>query len=425
MGQADTRPPLTDQTFGLPTAAPEAVGLDPVALAAIDRHFEGRVERGELSGIAWGVARRGRLAHASAVGFANLEDRVPLRTDNVFRLMSMTKPLAAVALMMLYDEGKFGLDDPLTDYLPEFADMTVLRDAATGEGGTVPAERDITIRDVLRHTTGYGVGLGLGDAHDRLLAKTNVYVAGESLADQMAKIAAVPLGAHPGAAWNYSLGPDIQARLVEVFSGQTFADFLQTRLLTPLGMVDTGFALRPDMAERLVRCYWTGPEGLTRWAEGSLPPEFPGLAWPEPLRRLADTSLAFERGSFGLSSTLGDYLRFAQMLLNGGELDGRRYLTETTVRLMASDHLGDIPMDWKVKGIGFGLGFAVIRDADAMGFAGTNGTFYWDGATGVVFWVDPARELIVVALVQHLLTPGADPQAINAEMHDLIYAALT
>lgn len=417
--------PSIDPTFGLPVAAPEAVGLDAAALAAIDRHYERKVEAGEMAGIAWAIARRGQLAHASAVGFANLEDRVPLRLDNVFRLMSMTKPLTAVALMMLHDEGCFGLDDPLADYLPEFAGLTVLRGVDSAADDTVPLVRPITVRDVLRHTTGYGLGFGMGAAHEKQLADKVLYVAGETLADQMAKISQVPLGAQPGAIWNYSLAPDIQARLVEVLGGVPFADFLQSRILDPLGMVDTGFALRPDMAERLVRCYWTGPEGLTRWAEGSLPPAFPGIPWPEPLVRMADTSVAFERGAFGLSSTLGDYLKFAQMLLNGGVFAGRRYLAEATVRLMANDHLGDIPMDWKVKGLGFGLGFAVIRDVAATGFAGTAGTFYWDGATGVVFWVDPGRDLVVVAMAQHLFTPGADPQAINAELHDLIYGALT
>ncbi|MDB5471152.1 MAG: hypothetical protein JWR84_2712 [Caulobacter sp.] len=403
----------------------ETVGFDPALLAAIDRHYEGRVEAGEMAGLAWAVARRGQLVHASAIGFSNLEDRVPLKLDSVFRLMSMTKPLTAVALMMLYDEGRFGLDDPLTDYLPQFAGQTVLREAESAADDVVPMDRGITVRDVLRHTTGYGLGFGMGGAHEKQLAEKVLYVAGETLADEMAKISKAPLGAQPGAIWNYSLAPDIQARLVEVLSGVAFADFLQSRILDPLGMADTGFALSPGMIERLVRCYWTGPEGLTRWAEGSLPPEFPGIPWPEPLVRMADTSVAFERGAFGLSSTLGDYLKFAQMLLNGGELDGKRLLSETTVRLMSSDHLGDIPMDWKVKGLGFGLGFAVIKDVEAMGFAGTPGTFYWDGATGVNFWVDPVRDLVVVTMAQHLFTPNADPQALNAEMHDMIYAALT
>ena len=419
--------PLSDDTsvLGLPTQVPEAEGFVASKLDEIDRLYEGKVAAGQMSGIAYAVARGGRVVHAKAIGYADLETRAELALDSVFRLMSMTKPITAVALMMLYDEGRFGLDDALASYLPEFAGLTVLRDPDAPAEDVVPLARAIMIRDVLRHTTGYGLGFGMGGTHEKLLAKTAIYVAGETLADEMAKITTVPLEAQPGALWNYSLSPDIQARLVEVFSGLTFERFLQTRVFDPLRMPDTRFALRPDMADRLAATYWMGADGLVRWAEKTMPPALPGIDWPEPLLRLDERDLAFERGAFGLYSTLGDYMRFAQMLLGGGVLDGQRLLSEATVKLMATDQLGDIPMDWKVKGLGFGLGFAVVKQPADMGFAGTAGTFYWDGSAGTIFWVDPARDLIVVALAQHLFVPGLDPQSINAEMHDLVYAALT
>jgi CubicO group peptidase (beta-lactamase class C family) len=395
------------------------------SFAEIDRTYEAKVAAGAISGIVYAVARGGQVVHAKAIGWSDIASRTPMALDSVFRLMSMTKPITAVALMMLYDEGRFQLDDPLTEYLPEFAAMTVLRHEDAGADDVVPAERGITVRDVLRHTTGYGVGFGMGASHEKLLAEKVMYVDGENLADQMAKIATVPLGAQPGAVWNYSLSPDIQARLVEVLSGVDFASFVQTRILVPLGMTDTGYSLSPEMAARRPSLYWMGAEGLVHWTEQSLPPALPGIAWPEPLVRLDDPSAAYERGAFGLQSTVGNYLKFAQMLLNGGEADGVRYLSEATVKLMATDHLGDIPMPWKVEGLGFGLGFAVIKDATQMGFAGTDGTFYWDGAAGTIFWIDPARDLIVVALAQHLFVPGMDPQSLNAEMHNLVYAALS
>ena len=427
MDQKTSKPhPVSNDTsvLGLPTGAPETAGVVASRLDDIARLYEGKVAAGQMSGIAYAVARGGRVVHAKAIGYADLETRAELAHDSVFRLMSMTKPITAVALMMLYDEGRFQLDDSLASYLPEFSGLTVLRDPDAPAEDVIPLARAITVRDVLRHTTGYGLGFGMGGTHEKLLAETAIYVAGESLADEMAKIATVPLEAQPGALWNYSLSPDIQARLVEVLSGLSFERFLQTRVFDPLRMPDTRFLLRPDMADRLTALYWMGPDGLTRWAGKTMPPALPGIAWPEPLLRLDERDLAFERGAFGLYSTLGDYLRFAQMLLNGGVLDGQRLLSEATVRLMSTDQLGEIPMDWKVKGLGFGLGFAVVKHADQMGFAGTAGTFYWDGSAGTIFWVDPARDLIVVGLAQHLFVPGLDPQSINAEMHDLVYAAL-
>ncbi|OYX36554.1 MAG: hypothetical protein B7Y99_00910 [Caulobacterales bacterium 32-69-10] len=408
-------------------AAPEAVGFSPEGLVRIDAAFQNRIDAGLATGFVYAVARKGKLVAASALGHVSATDRSPLALDSVFRLMSMTKPVTAVALMMLFEEGLLDLADPVSKYLPEFAEGSVLKAVDGPADETEPLARPITVQDILRHTSGYGLGLGrpfgVSPTHEGLLADQGVYWFDESLADQMARIASVPLATQPGAVWNYSLSPDIQARLVEVLSGQDFATFLRARIFEPLSMKDTGFTASPDMRARLAGLSWMGPEGLTAWAPTTLPPEFPGTPWPEPIARL-DEAQAYERGAFGLYSTAGDYLRFAQTLLDGGRHVGGQLLKAETIALMARDHLGDIPIEWKVKGVGFGLGFAVIKDAAATGFAGADGTYYWDGAAGTIFWVDPENELVVVALAQHLLVPGMDPQAVNAAMHDLIYAAL-
>lgn len=241
----------------------------------------------------------------------------------------------------------------------------------------------------------------------------------------MAKVAAVPLCTQPGRTWAYSLAPDLQARLVEVLSGERFADFVARRITGLLGMTDTGFIARPDMVERLTKLYWMKDGALTAWAGDSAPPVPPFLrSWPSAFAHIDDSACAQERGSFGLYTTLGDYLRFAQMLLDRGKWRDERLLEESTVKLMATDQLGDIPMPWDVQGLGFGLGFAVIKDPAATRAPGTAGTFYWDGAAGTVFWVDPANDMVVVALAQHLLIPGLDPHAIAAELRRLIYPAL-
>ena len=393
-------------------------------LDMVDAFYRAKVDSGRIAGIAYAVADSSGVLHQSAIGYADIEADKPLALDTVFRLYSMTKPLTAVALMLLFEEGRFALDEPVLRYLPEFADMRVLSSATAEPDDTVPADRQISIRDVLRHTAGLGLGFGMGGTGEQLLARAVVYQPGETLADEMRRVAAVPLCWQPGTLWYYSLAPDLQARLVEVLSGQPFDRFLEQRILMPLGMTDTAFAPREDMVDRLTKLYRLKHDTLAAWAPDD-PPALPlGLAWPAALVNLNDTSLHYVRGAFGLYSTLGDYLSFARMLLNGGELGGERIISAETLALMTTDHLGDIPMMWDVQGLGFGLGFAVIKEPAKTLSGGTAGTFYWDGAAGTVFWVDPARDLTVVALVQHLMVPGVDPHALDAELHHQLYPAL-
>ena len=406
-------PPLADRT------------LSNERLAEIDAYYSNEVASGRMAGLVYGIAHHGKLVRSNAIGHADIENGRAMAPDTVFRLYSMTKPIAAVALMILHAEGRFQLDDPVSLYLPEFADMRVLRAADAAPDDTVPAEREMTIRDVLQHTAGLGMGFGIGGTGERLLAEAVVYDPAETLDDQMRKVASIPLCTQPGQVWSYSLSPDIQARLVEILSGESFGAFLQRRLFDPLGMKDTAFAPRPDMVARLARVYWQKDGALSPWIADNVPETPPGLpAWPAAFANLHDTSLSYERGSFGLYSTLDDYLRFAQMLLDGGSHAGGRILPEETVRLMATDHLGEVPMIWPLQGLGFGLGMAVLRDPAKAGYAGTPGMFHWDGAAATIMWIDPKEDLVVVALSQHLMVPGRDPDSFGAEMRNRVYAAL-
>jgi CubicO group peptidase (beta-lactamase class C family) len=337
----------------------------------------------------------------------------------------MTKPVTAIALMMLHEEGRFELDDPLSAYLPAFADIKALRTLDAAPDDVVDLDRPITIRHILQHSAGLGLGLGIGLTGEALLAGIDLYNPGHSLADDVTNVAKVPLVYQPGTIWNYSLAPDIQARLVEILSGESFAAFLEKRIFQPLGMVDTAFAVRADMAARMAAVYWRDGETLTRWREGNMPMLPPIIAkWPQPFANLDNLEVVSARGSFGLYSTLGDYLRFAQMLLNGGALDGVRIIAADTLKLMTGDSLGELPMMWPVQGLGFGLGFAILRDPETAGYEGTPGMFHWDGALGTVMWVDPERDLVVVGMAQHLLIAELTPDALGAELRNHIYPAL-
>ncbi|MDO9363773.1 MAG: serine hydrolase domain-containing protein [Sphingopyxis sp.] len=400
-------------------------GVARDALERLDASFGERVKAGRMAGIVYAVARHGCLVHQSAIGHADVDTGRAMGPDTVFRLASMTKPVTAIALMMLHEEGRFALDDPLSNYLPAFADIKVLRALDAAPDDVVDLDRPITIRHILQHSAGLGLGLGIGLTGEALLAEIDVYNPGHSLADDVDNVAKVPLVYQPGTIWNYSLAPDIQARLVEILSGESFADFIQKRIFDPLGMVDTSFAVRDDMAGRVASVYWREGDTLTRWREGHMPPLPPIISkWPQPFFNLDNLEVVSERGSFGLYSTVGDYLRFAQMLLNGGELDGVRIIGADTLDLMIADSVGDLPLMWPVQGLGFGLGFAVLRDPAAAGYAGTPGMFHWDGALGTVMWVDRARDLVVVGMAQHLLIEELTPDALGAELRNHIYPAL-
>ena len=357
----------------LPRAAsPEEVGLSSERLDRLARITQGHVDSGLLPGAVILVARHGKIAYFKTFGYRDRDASAAMPADAIFRLASLTKPIVSVAAMMLHEEGKFQIYDPLSQYLPEFAMPTVGIDR-------VAATRGITIQDLLRHTS--GLTSGTGDTPvDRLYRDADVRSRDQTNADLVAKLAKLPLLHQPGTRWHYGFSTDVLGRLVEVVSGKGLGAFLAERIFQPLGMDDTAFSLPAAKVARAAQP-WQRPGG---------PPMTPRF----------DVAVAprLESGGGGLVSTATDYLRFSQMLLNGGEFNGVRLLGRKTVDFMTADHLGAIP--GQQPGMGWGLGFQVRRDAGIAGLPGSVGEYGWAGNTGTIFWVDPKEQLVAIYMIQ-------------------------
>jgi CubicO group peptidase (beta-lactamase class C family) len=383
----------------LPRATPEEVGLSSERLERVGEVFRGYADAGRWAGAVGMVVRRGRVVYEEAWGMRDVAARDRLETDDVFRIYSMTKPVTSVAAMMLVEEGKFSLDTPLADVLPEFADIQVL-------DGTVlrPPARPILVRHLLSHTAGLGYGDIGRTPVDSLYraARLGVWGTAGDLDQTVDAIASLPLAFDPGSRWSYSLGVDVLGRVVEVASGRTLADFFQERIFEPLGMDDTGFHVQPDDLDRFTAAYAPSPSGL-RVGESNVDGQHTRPA-------------QWYSGGGGLTSTASDYLRFTQMLLNDGELDGVRLLRPETVRAMRTNQLPPelVPIPIGGQNQGFGLGFAVSMGEHA-------GTFRWLGIAGTYFWIDPSEELIVFAWNQ-LRPNGAAP--IERIVSDIVYEAI-
>lgn len=383
----------------IPRAAPAAVGFSPERLARLDALLDGEVRQNRIAGAVVLVARHGKVAYLAAAGSADVSRRIPMRTDSIFRLYSMTKPISAVALMMLYEEGRFQLSDPLGKFIPEFAFLRALRTPESALTDTVEPQRPPSIHDSLRHTTGFTHGLG-SDAYDRQYADSGYFELDTTLAGMMSRLAKLPLRYEPGTKWEYSVSPDIDARLVEVISGQPFDRFLEQRLFGPLGMRDTGFRVPAGQAARLASVHWLKDGKLVPLDAIHGSPSEVGLIAREPLVNSYIAEHPRKGGSYGLVATAEDYWRFAQMILNGGELDGWRILGSRTVKSMMSDHITGIGVSTS-DGESFGLGFGVAADPGAMGSPGAAGSVFWGGAAATGFWIDPREELVIVSMTQH------------------------
>ncbi|HEX4261423.1 MAG TPA: serine hydrolase domain-containing protein [Acetobacteraceae bacterium] len=402
----------------LVTAAPEEVGLSAERLTRVGRWMDRLVEDGKLPGVSVMVMRRGQIAYFAATGHADVARNARMQADTIVRVYSMTKPLTSVAVMLLYEEGRFQLDDPITRFLPEFADMRVAVGGSRGKVESVPAERDITIRDLLTHTSGLTYGFMEAGIVDALYRERGVdfQTSPDTLAEVVARAAALPLIAQPGRAWNYSIATDVLGHLVAVVSGRGFAEFLAERVIGPLGMVDTGFDVPAGKIGRFAANYTRGPDGALRLIDD--PRESP---YGTP-RRIAS-------GGGGLVSTASDYMRFCRMMLGGGALEGTRLLGRKTVALMTANHLGGdmaamgMPRfsESSYAGIGFGLGFSVMLDPAAAQIVGTPGEFAWGGAASTAFWCDPGEDMAVVLLTQ-LMPSSTYP--IRKELRVLTYQAI-
>jgi len=371
---------MTTQHIALPTAQPADVGLCPERTQRLMDVLRREVASGKLPGAVAMVARRGKIALFEAVGQQDPATGTPMQTDSIFRIYSMTKPVVSVAVMMLVERGQLLLSDPVSRWLPEYANQQV----ATANG-LEPVKQEATVQDLLRHTAGLTYEF-LGDsAVQRQYAQVKIASRERTNAEFSQTLAGVPLQFQPGSMWGYSRATDVLGRLVEVVSGQSLGAFLQTEIFEPLGMVDTGFAVPPEQHHRIAEPFAHDPDG--------------GV----PMKVLEPRQVpAMEGGGGGLMSTAMDYSRFLQCLRNRGELNRVRLLGPHTVDFMTADHLGGIPVDGTLlpPGHGFGLGFAVRTHLGLSPVPGSVGLYYWGGIAGTTFFVDPALDMVAMLMIQ-------------------------
>lgn len=389
----------------LPTAAPESVGVSSARLERLHQGMQGFITRKEAGGIVTLLARDGKLVDVKAYGFQDVEKNIPMKTDTIFRIASMSKPITSVAIMMLVEEGKVALGDPVAKYIPAFRETRV---AVKGEGSTVtfePQKRQMTVRDLLTHRSGLSYGFAdssaVGEAYRRGNVSDGLTTTDWPLAENMERLAKSPLLSQPGAEWHYSLGIDVLGRIVEVASGMPFDVFLRDRIFVPLKMVDTAFEVPEAKWSRLATVY--SPDGSGGIRPMKDPEQF-GNTFMSPWAYYK-TGKKYFSGGAGLASTIGDYVRFAQMLVNGGELDGVRLLSPKTLGVMTVSHTEDIPGSEGGPGSGFGLGWRVVTDLGDAQMNGSVGMYGWSGIYGTNFWVDPAEKLVAVMMVQKYPQP--------------------
>ena len=376
------------------------------------------VDRHEAGGIVTLIARDGKIVDVHTNGFQDVESRKPMQVDTIFRIASMTKPITTVAVMMLEEEGKLSLTDPVSKYIPAFKGQRV----ATEAGTTVPARRDITIRDLLSHRSGLSYGFlnggPVGDAYRKEGVTDGLTTTQMSLQEGIDKLAAQPLMAQPGTAWNYSLSTDVLGRVVEVVSGMSFDAFLRDRIINPLAMTDTSFVVSDAKWSRFATVY--SPDGAGNIRPMKDPEEAFGNAHLSQFAWYKAPKKYFSGGA-GLTSTIQDYARFAQMLLNGGTLDGVRLLSPKTIDLMTASQTSDLPPAGLLgPGMQFALGFRVVTDVALTQTQGSVGMYGWLGIYGTTFWVDPKEHLIAVMMVQRY--PGSP---VATGFQPLVYQALT
>jgi CubicO group peptidase (beta-lactamase class C family) len=393
------------------TAKPEEVGLSSERLARITEMMQRRIAAGDISGGVTLVARKGRIAHLEAHGMMDIESKKPMPKDAVFRIASMTKPVVGVAIMMMLEEGKLRLTDPVSKFIPAFKEMKVAvaqpnlnvtpaagEEPAAPRFYTVPAEREITIRDLLTHTSGLVSG-PMSTSEARKVARKPT----DTLADYIPRLATTPLEFQPGSRWSYSPGAgfDTLGRIVEIVSGQNFDQFLRQRVFDPLGMKDISFYATETLGSRMPTAYDATPNGLRKAANGN---------------RMS--SRVYFSGGGGLSASAEEYLKFGQMLLNGGELNGKRLLSPRTVELMASAHAPDT-LPGRPVGEAFGLSVRVVKNHVAGNSRLSDGSFGWSGAFGTHFWVDPKEEIVAILMIQ---TPVRQmrPEFENAVMQSIV-----
>jgi CubicO group peptidase (beta-lactamase class C family) len=426
----------------LPSARAERMGMSTERLARLTEHMNRAVEDGVMVGGLGVIARNGRVVYRETYGLADREAGEPMTDDAIFRIYSMSKPITSVAVMMLYEEGRFFLNDPVALYLPELADLEVAVSTADGdgmravsdgttsrtegdgdrsrEGETRKPLRQPTIRDLLTHTAGFSYGVFGNTEVDKRYREAELLSDGLTLEAFTRRLGEIPLQYEPGTRWHYSVSVDVQGRLVEALTGMRFGEFLEKRIFEPLGMVDTSFVVADDKWDRVAQIYSPKgtPDGLNAFLAANNSTELVVAA--DSVNTGFRPGAKFESGGGGLVSTADDYLRFSQMLLNGGHLDGVRLLSPKTVELMTANHLDGVSEGFGRPGVGFGLGFAVALDQGEIGELGSAGEYNWGGAAGTRFWIDPEEQLIGVFMVQSI----PHRTRLGSEFKNLTYQAI-
>jgi CubicO group peptidase (beta-lactamase class C family) len=387
-----------------PLASPESVGFSSAGLKTFQQTMRGLVDDGKLAGVTTLVARHGKVVHFDAYGVQDLESKKPVTKDTIFRIASMTKPIVGMAMMMLWEEGKWKLDDPVAKHIPEFAGLKV-----KSPGGDLPQAKAMTMRQLMSHTAGFGTS---GSYEGQ-----NITDRTQPLQAMIDKLSKLPLASQPGTDWAYGPSVDIQGYIVEKLSGQSLDVFLRTRIFDPLGMKDTGFWIDPAKKDRITNIHTYGPDKriMTAPTQGN------------PTRKPV-----FFSGGGGLLSTTEDYLRFTQMLLNGGETNGKRLIKKSTVELMRTNVLEEgVRVDLYgpssiQEGVGFGLDFAVVMDPAKANLPDGKNSFYWGGAFGTWFWIDPTNDLVVIGMMQNQdgSRPDRGSPQVRPLSRKLVYAAL-
>ena len=406
--------PVMAAGHDLPTAKPESVGMSSERLARLGEGMKTLVDQGRLSGVVTMVARHGKVVAFDATGKRDIAANAPMQKDSIFRIYSMSKPITGVAMMMLFEDGKWQLNDPVAKYIPEFANMKVYATDASNNMVLKDQAHPMTIRELMSHTAGFTYGYFSNTPVDKLQRDADVLNVNNTLDEFIKRMAKLPLNAQPGTEWHYSVATDIQGYIVQKLSGMPFEEFLDKRIFKPLGMVDTGFYVPKEKLNRFVEMYNYDKDGKLQVEHEGFNHDF-------------SAKPALSSGGGGLVSTATDYMRFCQMLLNGGQLDGVRLLSPLTVELMRSNVLAPtVPI--LAPGAGFGLDFAVYTDPVAAGGYYGKGAFWWGGAAGTWFWIDPVNQLIVVGMIQQMAGTGAAAAAgvpdVRGLSHALTYQAI-
>lgn len=413
--------PAPSRADDQPRVKPETAGLSADKLKAIDARIAKAVEDNQIAGAVVLVARKDKVGYLQAVGMADIEAKRPMAPDTLFRIMSMTKPITSVAVMMCVDDGKIGLDDPVSKYLPEFKDQKVLvpgKSDKEDDFSLVPAERQVTIRDLLRHTSGLiypfpGAQKQLTGLYTKAKINPGIFDTKERLADNIKRLGRLPLAHQPGKAFTYGLSTDVLGRVVEVASGKDLEEFFRERIFTPLGMKETFFLPPKDKADRVALLY------RSDMGKKLVNAERDSFAY--------HGSATYFSGGAGLYSTAGDYARFLQMLLSGGEANGARLLKADTVKQMTQNQLGEITTSvfgmglTPVHGDGFGLGFGVVTPRAEGKTPMSVGSYSWAGAYYSYFWVDPSKQVVAVLMAQAQTT---DNRQLWKDFAKLTYEAL-